>query len=158
MIQLKKIGGVKMKIVSWNVNGLKSAIDKGFKQFIKEHEIDIICIQETKITHEIKAIEIDGYYKYFNYSKKGGYSGVAIYTKQKAENVIIGIENENEYGEIENIDTEQRVLTIEYNDFFIVSVYIPCSQAGVDRQRYRWEFDEIFYKYIEKLNRFQCMS
>ena len=141
-----------MKIVSWNVNGLKSAINNGFKQFIIKNEIDIVCIQETKITNEIKELEIGGYYKYFNYSIKGGYSGVAIYSKQKAENIFIGIEAENEFGEMENIDKESRVLTIEYNDFFIVSVYVPCSQAGIHRQNYRLEFDNIFYEYIEKLN------
>ena len=141
-----------MKIVSWNVNGLKSILNSGFKQFIIKNNVDIICIQETKITNKVKELEIEGFYKYFNYSTKGGYSGVAIYSKKEAENVIIGIENENEYGEMENIDNEARVLTIEYNDFFIVSVYVPCSQAGRNRQNYRLEFDEQFYEYIEKLN------
>ena len=141
-----------MKIASWNVNGLKSIIDSGFKDFVKTNEIDIVCIQETKITNEVKELEIEGYYKYFNYSIKGGYSGVAIYSRKEAENIIVGIESENEFGEIENIDNEARVLTIEYNDFFIVSVYVPCSQAGIHRQNFRLEFDEQFYEYIEKLN------
>ncbi len=141
-----------MKIITWNVNGLKSVINKGFNKKIKELNADIICIQETKITSEMKDWNIDGYYNYFNYSKKGGYSGVAIFSKEKAENVVLGIELEDEDGEYNNIDYESRVITAEYNDFFVVSVYVPCSQSRQERTNYRMEFDYNFNEYIEKLN------
>ena len=141
-----------MKILSWNVNGLKSSIESGFANTIKELSGDIVCIQETKITKESEYLKIDGYYHYFNYTNKGGYSGVAIYTKEKPENVLIGIEIENEFGEIEDVDDESRVLTLEYNNFFIVNVYVPCSQGNIDRKNYRIEFDNIFNEYIERLN------
>lgn len=141
-----------MKIMSWNVNGLRSSIENGFIDIIKDRSADIICIQETKVANKMKDFKIDGYYQYFNYSKKSGYSGVAILSKEKAEKVIEGIELENEYGELENIDYESRVLTLEYNDFFIVSVYVPCSQKNSNRIIYRAEFDSNLLEYIENLN------
>lgn len=141
-----------MKIITWNVNGLRSVINKGFNKIIKDLNADIICIQETKITSEMKDWKIEGYYNYFNYSKKGGYSGVAILSKEKAENVILGIELEDEDGEDNNIDYESRVITVEYNDFFVVSVYVPCTQSSIARTNYRMEFDYNFNEYIDKLN------
>ena len=141
-----------MRILSWNVNGLRSSMENGFLDIIKNRSADIVCIQETKVASKMKNLEIDGYYQYFNYSKKAGYSGVAILSKEKAENVIEGIELENEYGEMENIDYESRVLTLEYNDFFIVCVYVPCSQRNADRITYRDEFDNNLFEYIQKLN------
>lgn len=141
-----------MKIVSWNVNGLKSIIKSDFENNVKKINADIICLQETKITNNIENLNLDNYYKYFNYSNKAGYSGVAIFSKEKAESVFIGITVENEDGEMENIDTESRVLTIEYNDYFIVSVYVPCSQSNNKRQNERMEFDNNFYEYIKRLN------
>ena len=94
----------------------------------------------------------NGYYKYFNLSRRSGYSGVAIYSKIKAETVILGMEFENEDGEIENFDDESRVITIELNDFYVVSVYVPVYNSEFSRQRYRLDFDETFYNFIEKLN------
>lgn len=141
-----------MKIISWNVNGLRSAIKDGFIDFINESSPDIVCIQETKITSKMKDFDIDGYYKYFNYTKKSGYSGVAILSKEEAVNVTLGIEAENEYGEMEDIDYESRVLTLEYNDFYIVSVYVPCSQRTLNRISYRTDFDNNLLEYIEGLN------
>lgn len=141
-----------MRIISWNVNGLKSSIDNGFVDFVKKSSADIVCVQETKVASKMKDFEIDGYYQYFNYAKKSGYSGVAILSKEKAENVINGIEIENEYGEMEDIDYESRVLTLEYNDFYVVSVYVPCSQRTSERIAYRDEFDNNLYEYIERLN------
>lgn len=141
-----------MRILSWNVNGLRSSIDNGFIDIINKLSADIICIQETKVAKAMKDFNLEGYYKYFNSSKKAGYSGVGIFSKEKAENVIKGIEIENEYGEIEDIDYESRVLTLEYNDFFIVNVYVPCSQSNLDRICYRMDFDCNLLEYIEKLN------
>ncbi|MBE5806659.1 MAG: exodeoxyribonuclease III [Clostridiales bacterium] len=138
-----------MRIITWNVNGLRSVINKGFKKVVEELSADIICIQETKITSEMKDFKLEGYYNYFNYSKKGGYSGVAIFSKEKAEDVRLGIELEDEE---DNIDYESRVITVEYNDFFVVSVYVPCSQSNQERTNYRMEFDYNFNEYIEKLN------
>lgn len=119
---------------------------------MKEISADVICIQETKITGELKELKLDDYYKYFNYSKRAGYSGVAIFSKEKAENIFIGIETENEYGELENSDEESRVLTVEYNDFFVVSVYVPCSQSNLQRKNERMDFDYEFCNYIKRLN------
>ena len=141
-----------MKILSWNVNGLMSSIKSGFEDTIKKLSADIVCVQETKIANKSNEIKLDGYYQYYNYSKKAGYSGVAIFSKEKAENVFLGMEMKNEYGEIENIDYESRVITVEYNNFFVVSVYVPCSQSSIGRKNYRIEFDNNFYDYIESLN------
>ena len=141
-----------MRILSWNVNGLKSSIKNGFFDIIKNKSADIVCIQETKVANRMNDFKINEYYQYFNYSKKAGYSGVAILSKEKAEHVIEGIILENEYGELENRDYESRVLTLEYNDFFIISVYVPCSQKNSDRANYRAEFDSNLLEYIERLN------
>ena len=139
-----------MKIISWNVNGLKSIIDNELNSILKTNA-DIICLQETKIAKPTENINIK-YNQYHHQSKKAGYSGVAIFSKEKAENIIQGIEIENEYGEPENVDDEGRVLTAEYNDFFIVNVYVPCSQTNIDRRNERYEFDTNLRNYIEKLN------
>ena len=141
-----------MKILSWNVNGLKSSLENDFGKNIKEIAPDIICIQETKLNRELKETFLDEYYKYYNYSNKPGYSGVAVFTKEQADNVILGMKIEDEFGEIEDLDDESRVLTVEFNNFFVVSVYVPCSQSNMDRQFYRNDFDENFIKYIQELN------
>ena len=91
-----------MRVLSWNVNGLLSTLKNGFEQVIRETKPDVICLQETKVTKEIKGLKLDDYYKYFNFSKIAGYAGVAIFSKQKAENIFLGIEKENEDGELED--------------------------------------------------------
>lgn len=141
-----------MKILSWNINGLKSALSSGFEKTINKLNEDVICIQETKITKEIKELKLNGYNKYFNYTNKAGYSGVAIFAKKKAENIILGMPIETDDDELENLDEESRVLTIEYNDFFVVCVYVPCSAKTIEKKRYRINFDYNFCTYIEKLN------
>lgn len=141
-----------MKILSWNVNGLKSSLDNNFEQFINDTSADLICLQETKVTKEMKELKLENYHKYFNYTNKGGYSGVAIFSKEKPVNVIVGMPSEDEYGENEDLDTESRVITAEFNDFFLVSVYVPCSQRTYDRKNFRMDFDYNFNEYIEKLN------
>ena len=108
-------------------------------------------MQETKVSQKIKNFNLDGYFEYYNYSKRTGYAGVAIFTKKEPINILCGMELENEYEEIEDFDIESRVITLEYNDFYIISVYVPSSQIR-DRKNFRLEFDEIFLKYIEKLN------
>lgn len=152
MIYFNKKGNkLGMKILSWNVNGLKSILKKEFYTNISQLNADIICLQETKISRELEELKLDNYYKYFNYSKKNGYSGVGILAKEKPINVIEGIEIEDDDGELINIDKESRVITLEYNDLFIVSVYVPHSQ-NKSKYNYRQEFDCDFIEYIEKLN------
>lgn len=136
-----------MRIMSFNVNGLISIYNGNFKQNMQELSPDIICLQETKVSSKPN-IELKGYSQYYNFCRKAGYSGVAIFTKQQPVNVILGIKIENDEGEIENIDTESRVITAEYDDFYIVNVYVPHSQG---RQNYRVNFDYDFMKYIENL-------
>ena len=141
-----------MKIISWNVNGLRAVLKNQFEDNIKTLDPDFICIQETKLKEELENTYLSNYYKYFNFSRRLGYSGVAIFSKKKADNIIVGMKLENECGELENFDVESRVLTLEYNDFYIVSVYVPYSQTRRNREDFRIEFDEKFQKYIEKLN------
>lgn len=142
-----------MKIVSWNVNGLKSIIEKNFESISSGLSADIMCLQEIKITKDIVDLKLDGYYKYFNYSKKAGYAGVAIFTKRRAENVLVGMKFENEEEEIEDLDEESRVLTLEYDNFYLVNVYVPCLKHNQERAKQRMEFDKTFYEYIKKLNK-----
>ena len=138
-----------MKIISWNVNGLKSVINNNFIELIKKLNADVICLQETKISKK-QSIDVEGYYTYYNYCKKAGYSGVAILTKEEPIKLLTGMEIENEEGENENIDIESRVIAIEYSEFYVVSVYVPHPQ-GIGRQEFRQNFDEEFIEYIEKL-------
>ena len=136
-----------MRVISFNVNGLQAIIKNNFCDNMKRINADIICMQETKVSKNPN-IELEGYYQYYNYCTKSGYSGVAILTKQKPIDVILGIEVENEEGEIENIDNESRVITAEYDEFYIVNVYVPQSQG---RYNYRMNFDNNFIEFIEKL-------
>lgn len=140
-----------MRLISWNINGLASAIKNGFEDNIKKLSPDFLCLQEIKITNELN-LKLEDYNKYYNLSKKGGYAGVAIFAKEKAENVIYGMPIINDYGEEENVDKESRVITLEYNDFYVVSVYVPCSSGLIERKNYREDFDNNFLQYIEKLN------
>ena len=136
-----------MKIISWNVNGLNAAVKNDFNKTMQKLEADIICLQETKVSRK-PSIELEGYYQYYNYCKKAGYSGVAIFTKEEPIKVLVGVEIENDEEEFENIDNESRVITVEFDEFYIVSVYVPHSQG---RYNYRQNFDYDFLQYIEKL-------
>ena len=126
-------------------------IKKEFKEITKDLNADIICLQETKISSKIKNFKMDEYFEYYNYSKRTGYSGVAIFTKKEPVSVLYGMKLENEYGEIEDFDIESRIITLEYDSFYIVSVYVPSSQLQ-DRKDFRLKFDYNFLRYIEKLN------
>lgn len=141
-----------MKIISWNVNGLKSVVNKEFNASVSQLNADFICLQETKISKKIEELKLDNYYQYYNFCKKSGYSGVGILAREKPINILIGMENEDNEGEITNVDNESRVITLEYNNFFIVSVYVPHVQ-GNTRYNYRQNFDEYFIEYINKLNK-----
>ncbi len=134
-----------MKLISWNVNGIRACLNKGFCDFLKESDPDILCIQETKMQEGQAEIESEGYYQYMNSAKKKGYSGTMIFTKQKPLNVTKGIN-------IEEHDQEGRVLTAEYDDFFLVTCYTPNSQNELKRLSYRMEWEDSFLAYIKQLD------
>ena len=136
-----------MKLISWNVNGLRACITKGFSLFFKSIDADIFCIQETKMQEEqAKEIEYEGYYKYMNSAEKKGYSGTAIFTKIKPINVSYGIG-------IEEHDKEGRVITIEFDKFFLVNCYTPNSKRELERLEYRKIWEDEFRNYLIKLDK-----
>ena len=137
-----------MKLISWNVNGLRAAMNKGFNNFFNEIDADIFCIQETKmqkdqITNDIKELFKDQY-EYWNSAVKKGYSGTAVFSKIKPENVTYGIN-------IEEHDQEGRVITLEYKDFYLVNCYTPNSQRELTRLEYRMQWENNFREYLKKL-------
>lgn len=140
-----------MKIISWNINGLRSAINTGFINKVNQFDADFFCLQETKINKNLEELQIDNYYQYYNYCMKNGYAGVGILAKKEPINILRGMEIEDEYGEIYQADNESRVITLEYNNFYIMSVYIPHAQ-NKERLNYRQNFDEKFIEYARKLN------
>lgn len=133
-----------MKLVSWNVNGLRACMDKGFMDFFNEADADVFCIQESKLQEGQIALDMPGYFQYWNYAKKKGYSGTALFTKTEPLLVTNGIG-------IEKHDTEGRVITAEYSDFYLVTVYTPNSQRELARLDYRMEWEEAFLEYLKKL-------
>ena len=133
-----------MKMVSWNVNGLRACVQKGFLDFFNEINADIFCVQETKLQQGQIDLQLDGYYQYWNYAEKKGYSGTAIFTKTEPLSVSYGIN-------IEEHDTEGRVITLEYNDFYFVTVYTPNSQNELKRLSYRIQWEDDFLKYLKQL-------
>lgn len=135
-----------MKMVSWNVNGLRACVQKGFLDFFNEINADIFCVQETKLQQGQIDLQLDGYYQYWNYAEKKGYSGTAIFTKTEPLSVSYGIN-------IEEHDTEGRVITLEYNDFYFVTVYTPNSQNELKRLSYRMQWEDDFLKYLKQLER-----
>lgn len=133
-----------MKMVSWNVNGLRACVQKGFLDFFNEINADIFCVQETKLQQGQIDLQLDGYYQYWNYAEKKGYSGTAIFTRTEPMSVSYGIN-------IEEHDTEGRVITLEYNDFYFVTVYTPNSQNELKRLSYRMQWEDDFLKYLKQL-------
>ena len=135
-----------MKIVSWNVNGIRACINKGFNDFFKEADADIFCIQETKLQDEqAESIEFEGYTKYINSAVKKGYSGTMIFTKQKPLNVTYDLG-------IEEFDKEGRIITLEYDKFFIVNCYTPNSKRELERLDYRMKWEDEVRRYLKKLD------
>ena len=132
------------KMISWNVNGLRAAVTKGFLDFFRDIDADIFCIQESKLSEGQIELDLPGYYDYWNYAAKKGYSGVAIFTKDKPVNVTYGIG-------IEEHDNEGRVITAEYEDFYLITCYTPNSQRGLTRLDYRMTWEDAFLAYILKL-------
>ncbi len=133
-----------MKLVSWNVNGLRACMDKGFMDFFKEADADVFCIQESKLQEGQIALDMPGYYQYWNYAEKKGYSGTALFSKTEPLLVTNGIG-------IAEHDKEGRVITAEYPDFYVVTVYTPNSQRELARLNYRMEWEEAFRDYLKKL-------
>lgn len=134
-----------MKLVSWNVNGLRACVTKGFLDYFKEVDADIFCIQESKLQEGQIELELEGYEQYWNYAEKKGYSGTAIFTKKHPISVKYGIG-------IEKHDTEGRVITLEFEDFYMVTVYTPNAQNELKRLDYRMEWEEDFRNYLVKLD------
>ena len=138
----------KIKFVSWNVNGLRAAMQKGFKEYFDNVDADFFCIQETKMQKEQATFDMNGYFEYWNCADKKGYSGTLIYTKHKPNNVIYGINTDNEEG---LYNDEGRVITLEYDKFYLVTSYTPNSQDGLKRLDYRMTFEDNFRKYLNSL-------
>jgi exodeoxyribonuclease-3 len=135
-----------MKFISWNVNGIRACVTKGFLDFFKEVDADIFCLQETKLQAGQIDLDLPGYYDYWNYAQKKGYSGTAIFTKKKPINVTYGIN-------IEEHDNEGRVITLEFEDLYFITVYTPNSQSELKRLDYRIKWEDDFKNYLIKLDK-----
>ena len=134
-----------MKFISWNVNGLRACVGKEFEQQFKDLDADFFCLQETKMQAGQLDLSFPGYESYWNYADKKGYCGTAIYTKHKPLNVTYGID-------IDEHDHEGRVITLEMDDFYLVTVYTPNSQDGLRRLEYRMKWEDDFQAYLHKLD------
>ena len=134
-----------MKFISWNVNGLRAVVGKGFKDIFSQLDADFFCLQETKLQEGQIDLSFDGYESYWNYAEKKGYSGTAIFTKHTPLSVPYGIG-------IEEHDHEGRVITLEYDGFYLVTVYTPNSQDGLRRLDYRMQWEDDFLAYIQSLD------
>ena len=135
-----------MKLISWNVNGLRACVGKGFLDYFKEQQADIFCLQETKLQEGQIELELDGYHQYWTYAEKKGYSGTAIFTKEKPISVHYGIG-------IEEHDKEGRVITLEFEKFYMITVYTPNSQEKLARLDYRMKWEEDFKNYLLELDK-----
>ena len=135
-----------MRLISWNVNGIRACVQKGFLEFFKEVDADIFCIQESKLQEGQINLELEGYYQYWNYAERKGYSGTAIFTKVKPLTVSYGIN-------IEEHDKEGRVITLEFDDYYVITVYTPNSQNELARLDYRMKWEDDFRNYLKSLER-----
>jgi exodeoxyribonuclease-3 len=134
-----------MRFVSWNVNGLRACLGKGFEDFFKKTDADIFCIQETKMQKEQAEVHFDGYLQFWNSAVKKGYSGTAVFAKNKPLSVSYDMG-------IEEHDSEGRIITLEYEDFFLVNVYTPNAQRELARLDYRMRWEDDFRAYVKKLD------
>lgn len=133
-----------MKLISWNVNGIRACVQKGFMDFFQEADADIFCIQETKMQEGQLELDTPGYHQYWNYAERKGYSGTAIFTKEEPLSYSCGMG-------IEEHDKEGRVITLEYGDFYFVTVYTPNAQSELARLPYRMQWEDAFLSYLKKL-------
>lgn len=135
-----------MKLISWNVNGIRACCDKGFREAFKSLDADFFCLQETKMQEGQLDLALDGYTSYWNYAEKKGYSGTAIFTRHQPLSVTYGLD-------IEHHDKEGRVITLEMEKFYLVTVYTPNSQDGLKRLDYRMTWEDDFRNYLLKLDK-----
>ncbi|MGM8016687.1 exodeoxyribonuclease III [Listeria monocytogenes] len=135
-----------MKLISWNVNGLRAAVKKGFLEYFEEVDADIFCLQETKLQEGQIELVLPAYKDYWNYAVKKGYSGTAIFTKVEPLSVQYGLG-------VPEHDTEGRVITLEFEEFFMVTVYTPNSQAELKRLDYRMTFEDAILEYVKNLDK-----
>ena len=134
-----------MKFISWNVNGIRACCDKGFRDIFQQLDADIFCLQETKMQAGQLDLQFEGYTSYWNYAEKKGYSGTAIFSRQEPLSVAYGIG-------IAEHDTEGRVITLEFADFYMVTVYTPNAQDGLKRLDYRMQWEDDFRAYLQALD------
>ncbi len=135
-----------MKLISWNVNGLRACMNKGFQQFFNDADADIFCIQETKLQEGQIDFSPEGYCAFWNYAEKKGYSGTAVFSKKEPLNVKYGMG-------IEEHDKEGRLITLEFDDFYLLTVYVPNAQRELTRLDYRMKWEDAFFEYIKTLDR-----
>lgn len=135
-----------MKLISWNVNGLRACVGKGFEEIFRQLDADFFCLQETKMQEGQLDLAFEGYESYWNYADKKGYSGTAIFTKHHPVSVTYGMG-------IDEHDHEGRVITLEMDDFYLVTVYTPNAQDGLRRLAYRMTWDDDFRKYVDVLDK-----
>ena len=134
-----------MKLISWNVNGLRACVGKGFEESFGQLDADFFCLQETKMQQGQLDLQVEGYTSYWNYAEKKGYSGTAVYTRQTPLSVSYGIG-------VDEHDHEGRVITLEMADFYLVTVYTPNSQDGLRRLDYRMAWEDAFLAYLQALD------
>lgn len=135
-----------MKFISWNVNGLRACVTKGFSDFFTQSDADFFCLQETKLQSGQIQLAFPGYHQFWNYAQKKGYSGTAIFTRHTPLSVTYGLG-------VEDLDTEGRLITLEYPDFYLVTCYTPNAQQGLARIDHRLAWDEAFRDYLSRLDR-----
>ena len=134
-----------MKFISWNVNGLRACIKKGFLDYFQEENADFFCLQETKLSENQLELDLPEYYQYWNYAQKKGYSGTAIFTRRKPLSVTYGIQ-------VPELDTEGRVITLEYEDYYVITCYTPNAQQELARIDHRLKWEAAFLSYINNLD------
>ncbi len=135
-----------MKLISWNVNGLRACVGKNFMEDFEKLNADIFCLQETKLQEGQITLNLPGYHQYWNYAEKKGYSGTAVFTRKEPLSVTYGIG-------VEEHDHEGRVITLEFEDYYLVTVYTPNSQEGLKRLDYRMQWEDDFLAYIQSLDK-----
>ena len=134
-----------MKFITWNVNGLRACVGKGFHDFFQAENADFFCLQETKLQAGQIDLDLPGYHQYWNYAEKKGYSGTAIFAKQEPLSVTYGVG-------VPELDTEGRLITLEFPDFYLVTCYTPNAQQGLARIGHRLKWDEAFRSHLKKLD------
>ncbi len=135
-----------MKLISWNVNGLRACLQKGFPDFFNSVDADCFCLQETKLQAEQVSLDLPQYFQYWNYAQKKGYSGTAIFTKEEPLSVLYGVG-------VEELDTEGRLITLEFPNFFLLTCYTPNAQRELARIDHRLAWDEAFRNYVADLDK-----